>query len=905
MALVGSLVVSMSAQTDQFQRGMQQAQISLRVVQSSVKDTQSTLNGFESALTNLALRVVSIQAIERALTSLVQAGARLELIRITMGNVFGSMQAGAEALARTNALAQTLGVNAETLAESFTAVTAAARGTVLEGASVEKLFTQVVSAMRALGKSSTDTQGVLLALQQILTKGTITAEDFRGQIAERLPGALGILARALGVPIDQITKMMERGELGARSLARFGNQLQSELGNKATAAAQSFDAAMERMKNAWTQMGDTLMQSRFGTYLKEIVELLERAAQGAERALRGRTTTFPAIEQITQGLPELRKSPEAKAIETTLDDISKAQAKAAELEAQIAKLGSGDTAGKAWRTERLQQFNTEVDRLNKLLNEQMEKLKALADVQLGEGARKRIEEMRGSEAAKQAQNVIDNYATLREKLDEFSTLWRDTQQKIAAAPENTDAILQKFRTDSQKLVETIDSLRAKLAADIPALNTLTSSLFQNLTDTARKNLETALPLIQRIGKETGISANLMTAIAYRESRFDPRAVSSAGAQGIMQIMPDVGKRLGLKDPFNMEENIRAAAKLLQELITRFQGDTEKVVQAYHGGLDPKNYGPKNRQYVQDIMSDLKTLGTDMARTSSDELTRVGDKTKAIMDDLKTKQLDLASVDIFARSLASLQTEYFRRVLDPDAFAAAQLALQRMAQENEAAFKRAFALDPAQFKKDAQEIMQTWLELRNQAEVSLDLGKLAQQQRGAIDDVIRSLQDEARQLTMTKAEIEDYTLASANATEADYERAKALRDRAQLGRQIQDALQRSEEEGNAGAAIVAQQGDQLRAFQLTRMELLDYQLTLAQAGEETRKLAFDNEALLQSFEMAGRAADWLSSTFEDLLFNSKTTFKDIAIGFARMVFSMLMDDANFRKKLNGMLFKRIT
>ncbi len=75
-------------------------------------------------------------------------------------------------------------------------------------------------------------------------------------------------------------------------------------------------------------------------------------------------------------------------------------------------------------------------------------------------------------------------------------------------------------------------------------------------------------LAKKYGKEFGIDWRLLLAQMYQESRFDPRAKSWAGARGLMQVMPMTGAQLGLKDPWDPEQNIRAGAEYLAGLIDR-------------------------------------------------------------------------------------------------------------------------------------------------------------------------------------------------------------------------------------------------------------------------------------------------------------------------------------------------
>jgi len=84
-------------------------------------------------------------------------------------------------------------------------------------------------------------------------------------------------------------------------------------------------------------------------------------------------------------------------------------------------------------------------------------------------------------------------------------------------------------------------------------------------------------------QQYGVSAPLIKAIIKAESDFDPMAVSKKGAMGLMQIMPQNFKPLGLKDPFNPAQNIHAGARYFKQLYDRFKGRLALSLAAYNAG----------------------------------------------------------------------------------------------------------------------------------------------------------------------------------------------------------------------------------------------------------------------------------------------------------------------------------
>ena len=100
---------------------------------------------------------------------------------------------------------------------------------------------------------------------------------------------------------------------------------------------------------------------------------------------------------------------------------------------------------------------------------------------------------------------------------------------------------------------------------------------------------------------------LIWAVMRIESNFVPSAVSHKGAMGLMQLMPATAKDLGVSDPYDPQQNIWGAAKLLRQLADRFSGDTVKVLAAYHAGGGAVNRAggipyPQTREYVEKVLS---------------------------------------------------------------------------------------------------------------------------------------------------------------------------------------------------------------------------------------------------------------------------------------------------------------
>ena len=128
--------------------------------------------------------------------------------------------------------------------------------------------------------------------------------------------------------------------------------------------------------------------------------------------------------------------------------------------------------------------------------------------------------------------------------------------------------------------------------------------------------------IARIASEFKVDAKLVKAVVRNESCFDSMAISRAGAQGLMQLMPPTAKELGVLDPFNTEQNLRGGVQYLKMLIDRYDNNIALALAAYNAGpgavakYDGVPPYRETERYIERVMKTYREYLTEHLQASN-------------------------------------------------------------------------------------------------------------------------------------------------------------------------------------------------------------------------------------------------------------------------------------------------
>ncbi len=230
-------------------------------------------------LAAVGLSAVGVSALALG-AGVLQSFIQLEKLNNSLKFSTGSSQAAAKEIEYLKNTTNQLGLEFVSTSSAYAKFSAATKGTAIEGQKTRDVFESIAKASVVLGLSADESKGALNALQQMMSKGTVSAEELRGQLGERIPGAFNIAAKSIGVTTQELGKMLEQGQvLSADFLPKFAAELTKSLGDSPESAAGSAQAQLNKLTNAWTEFKQAIAESG-------VVTIVLKVAEGTTNALK-------------------------------------------------------------------------------------------------------------------------------------------------------------------------------------------------------------------------------------------------------------------------------------------------------------------------------------------------------------------------------------------------------------------------------------------------------------------------------------------------------------------------------------------------------------------------------------------------------------------------------------------
>lgn len=244
----------MKVEIDSLDRTLKKADGSVGQFQRNVGNYPKLFSSITSALTQLGLGF----GIFTTIRGIVDTEIKLQSLQLALKNVMGTTERYNQSFKFLTELSRNYGQDLTVLTDTYKNFIASSESSGLSLEKRNKIYQSVIKSGSSLALSNDQIQGSLLAVSQMFSKGTVSAEELRGQLGERLPGAFGIMAKSIGVSESELGKMMQKGEVMAKDvLPKFAEELEKSFGANAS-------KNLETIGGAWN-----VLQTEVSLYINE------------------------------------------------------------------------------------------------------------------------------------------------------------------------------------------------------------------------------------------------------------------------------------------------------------------------------------------------------------------------------------------------------------------------------------------------------------------------------------------------------------------------------------------------------------------------------------------------------------------------------------------------------------
>jgi tape measure domain-containing protein len=266
---------------------------------------------FDSLITKAGAAVAAFFAVNKVI-GVIKEGVNdfkaLSGIESTFKALAGSAQAGGQELAFIAQQANKLGLELIPTAKAYTGLFAASKEANIPLEVTRSLFIGLTDAGRVLGRSQGEVESALRAVEQMISKGTVSSQELKLQLGDALPGAFGLAAKAAGLTTAEFTKQLESGKiLAADFLPKLAKQLRDTYGGATADAATQTTANLGRINTFLTNQSAKL-GAAFAPAIKGIADLVsaqETAAQRSSRLASSYTTQYQNLDSLRNTLRPL------------------------------------------------------------------------------------------------------------------------------------------------------------------------------------------------------------------------------------------------------------------------------------------------------------------------------------------------------------------------------------------------------------------------------------------------------------------------------------------------------------------------------------------------------------------------------------------------------------------------
>ncbi len=275
----------------------------LKGISTDAKASNVAMTGLASSIRRvqgLLMTGIAGYGLTSASRAIVNTNVEWQQAIHTMEAATGSAASARQELEFVREVSERLGLELLSTSQSYARLVAAAKESPELGRQIQGVFEGVASAATTLHLGRDEVNGLLVALEQMVSKGKVQTQELVLQLGQRVPGAFGLAAKALGTNTAQLSKWLEQGVIPATEfLPRFGDALREAYGDQAQAAANGLQGELNRLSNAFTEMKIQAGESGFiETYTNAIRDLRDVMKDPA--VIEGLNTLITALGKLIE-----------------------------------------------------------------------------------------------------------------------------------------------------------------------------------------------------------------------------------------------------------------------------------------------------------------------------------------------------------------------------------------------------------------------------------------------------------------------------------------------------------------------------------------------------------------------------------------------------------------------------
>jgi len=279
-----------------------------RLQQSQHTKTTSSFTRLAYSLRTYIAAYASLQSIMGVVGSVFKQTKELDSLSFSMKTIIKDSNELAQTQIFLSDTAKNYGLNILSMSERYLRFRAATIQSNMTAKETQKIFDSVSRAASVLGLRTDEVAGVYLALEQMISKGKVTTEELRRQLGERLSGAFGIFAAAIGVSTVKLDEMLKKGQvLSSDVLPKFADQLLKAYGIENVTRVDNLAAAQGRLNTSWTEFIKSLKAaSLFATTFNILADTVERInsaikSDSSKVSERGAKLMSQSVEKLSEG----------------------------------------------------------------------------------------------------------------------------------------------------------------------------------------------------------------------------------------------------------------------------------------------------------------------------------------------------------------------------------------------------------------------------------------------------------------------------------------------------------------------------------------------------------------------------------------------------------------------------